>query len=157
MYLVIVLLSALLLTSDSASGQSVPCAVTTPNQKSAPEQRSNDAYGSNALSVSLPWPDGTVVFRPGGPGFVLSDGALSMKFGWDRRVQGSLVIDGRRLDGPAPPLRSNIPSGYGDIGFQSTALIFPTTGCWAVTGRVGMESLTFIARVTKIGDGPGAH
>jgi hypothetical protein len=30
------------------------------------------------------WPEGTVVFRPGGPGEILPDGSLSMKFGWTR-------------------------------------------------------------------------
>jgi hypothetical protein len=54
----------------------------------------------------------------------------------------------------APPLRSHIPAGYGDIGFQATGIIFPTPGCWEVTGRVGNASLTFITKVVKVGDGP---
>jgi hypothetical protein len=77
-----------------------------------------------------------------------------MKFPWERSVRGQLTIDGRRLDALAPPLRADIPCCYGDIGFQATALIFATPGCWEVTGHVGDANLTFITNVVKIGDGP---
>src|SRR4029453_10831294 len=147
----------LFIAASSVGAQTVPCDVTQPNEKSSPEQSSADSYGNEALSVWLGWSNGTVVFGPGGPGFVLEDGALSMKFGWVRRVRGSLVIDGRRLDADAQPLRASIPCCYGDIGFQATALIFPTPGCWEVTGRVGNGNLTFVTRAVKIGDGPDIH
>jgi hypothetical protein len=74
-----------------------------------------------------------------------------MKFGWWRRLKGPLTVQGRRLDGQAPAMRSSIPDGYGETGFQSTALIFPTPGCWEVTGRVGAGSLTFVTLVVKTG------
>jgi len=94
------------------------------------------------------------VFKPGGAGFITPDGSLGMKFGWTRGVGGKLRIEGRRLDAPASALRSDIPNGYGEIGFQATSLVFSTPGCWAVTGRVGDASLTFVTKVVKIGDGP---
>jgi hypothetical protein len=98
------------------------------------------------------WPEGTVVFRPRGPGEILPDGSLSMKFGWTRGegLRGKLKIYGRRLDAPAAPLRANIPEGYGDTEFQATALTFPTEGCWEVTGEVGDTSLTFVTRVVRL-------
>ena len=77
-----------------------------------------------------------------------------MKFGWWRRLSGPLTLEGHRLDAQAPAMRSSIPSGYGERGFQSTALIFPTPGCWEVTGRVRDGSLTFVTLVEKIGQGP---
>ena len=86
------------------------CAVTVPNE--------GHAHGSALLSVWGLWPDGTVVFKPGGPGFVTSDGALGMKFGWMRGVHGRLRVTGRRLDAAAAPLRLDANDGYGDIGFQ---------------------------------------
>jgi len=100
------------------------------------------------------WPEGgKVAFRPGGPGFVLPDGSLSMKFGWWRGTPGKLTIEGKRLDAPALPLRAWIPEGYGDIGFQATMLIFPTVGCWEVTGEVGnSKSLTFVTQVIRIAE-----
>lgn len=120
------------------------CPVTTPTSGSA---------GGHLVSVVLS-PDGTVVFKPGGPGFITPDGALGMKFPWHRGVSGRLTIEGRRLDADAPPLRAEVPSGYGDRGFQSSYIIFPTPGCWEVTGRVADASLTFITNVVKVGEGP---
>src|SRR5437867_2604131 len=128
-------------------GESFHCPVTLPTEK-------NGKYGNDALSTGL-WPEGNVVFKPGGAGFVLEDGSLAMKFWWWRLVGGRLTIEGRRLDKPAPPLGARIPNGYGGIGFQATSLIFPSPGCWEVTGRVGDKSLSFVTLVEKIGEGPG--
>ena len=73
-----------------------------------------------------------------------------MKFPWVRGVRGKLTIQGKRLDAPAPPLRAHIPDGYGDTGFQATGIIFPSEGCWEVTGKVGDSSLTFVTRVVRV-------
>jgi hypothetical protein len=128
----------------------IACKVTIPNGTAPPGQRPNaSSYGNGALFTGL-WPDGTVVFRRGGPGSVLPDGSLSMKFGWWRVVRGKLTIQGRRLDAPAPALRARIPEAYGDTGFQATEIIFPTEGCWEVTGKAGERSLRFVTRVVKI-------
>jgi len=72
-----------------------------------------------------------------------------MKFPWYRAVEGELVVTGRRLDAASPPLRANIPGGYGTIGFQASELIFPAEGCWEVTGRVAKQTLTFVTLVIK--------
>jgi len=134
------------------------CVVTVPNGvvagSSTPERGS---YGNTLLSTIGLWPGGTIVFRPGGAGFVTPDGALGMKFGWARGIPGRLQITGRRLDGAAAPLASEIPDGYGDIGFQASYLIFPAPGCWEVTARVGVRAdstIVFITKVLKVGDGP---
>ena len=154
--------------SQPSSNTAPPvCAVTIPNQSEPPvknfgstvaadytgpqDNSINGSYGNGKLWTQL-WPDGTVIFRPGGPGFVLSDGSLSMKFPWWRGVHGKLTIQGRRLDEPAPPLRAKIPEGYSDTGFQATELIFPAEGCWEVSGKVGDTSLTFVTRVVRIRD-----
>jgi hypothetical protein len=144
-------------SEDAVVVEPMTCNVTRANgQGTFIEGMSPDLHGNVLISTGL-WPDGTIVFRPGGPGFVTDDGALGMKWGWRRAVRGQLRIEGRRLDGPAPPLRAEIPSGYGDFGFQSSALIFPTTGCWEVTGRVGTASLTFVTLVQRIGNGPSTR
>ena len=133
------------------------CPVTLP-RKAPPEAQglfgAGAAHWNGSLFVGGLWPDGTIVFQPGGPGFILPDGSLSMKFGWLRGagLRGKLTIHGKRLDAAAPPLRANIPEGYGDTGFQATGLIFPTEGCWEVTGEVGDTSVTFITRVVKVKD-----
>lgn len=161
-YFACFVLGSLLLIDDARGGQrpamspstSPSCEVTKPARTSRTSQELGpDSYGSEQLAVALPT-NGTVVFRPGGPGFKTSDGSLGMKFGWMRGVRGRLQIEGRRLDAAASPLQAHVPEDYGDSGFQATALIFPTPGCWKVTGRVGEASVTFVTMVTKIGDGP---
>jgi hypothetical protein len=77
--------------------------------------------------------------------------AGGMKVGWWRATTGALTIDGRRRDAPAPPLKATIPDGYGDAGFQSTSLAFPTDGCWEITARIagagGTHAFRIIAQV----------
>lgn len=144
--------------SSPANTPAVNCTVTLPSASSPPGTgHDRQWYGNSKIRVSLYWPNGTVVFRPGGSGFVEPDGSLGMKFGWWRGVPGKLSISGKRLDASAPPLRASIPDGYGDSGFQATYVIFRTPGCWEVTGRVGEATLTFVTRVVKIGNGPGWH
>ena len=135
-------------SKQAALGESFRCPVTLPNEKTyTGEPGVGGNYWNEALSTGL-WPDGKVVIKVSG------DGALSMKFWWWRLVKGRLTIEGRRLDNPAPPLRSIIPDGYGEIGFQASGLVFPTPGCWEVTGRIGDKSLTFVTLVEKISEGP---
>ena len=136
------------------------CEVTKPNGIAAGFQdRAPNSYGNKDVSVGPfgLWPEGTIIFKPGGAGFITRAGALGMKFGWLRGVPGKLTITGRRLDSEAPPLDSEVPEGYGEIGFQATYLIFPTPGCWEVTGHVGNSSVTFVTKVVKLGKGPPWH
>ena len=138
-----------LVSARQSQPAGTPCNVTI-------TENSANWYGNDLLSVAGLWPDGTVVFRPGGPGWVRSDGALGMKFGWMRRARGRINVTGRRLDGDATPLQLEAP-GRSDIGFQASYLIFPTPGCWEVSAQVGEHDdsrMTFVTRVVKIGEGP---
>lgn len=105
---------------------------------------------NDSLSVGL---SHKYVFRPGGPGFVDTDGALGIKVLWTRKVRGTLEIGGRRLDGSSPPARAYLKD-YGDSGIQPSYLLFPTPGCWEITGMVGNSKLTFVVLVEKVDDGP---
>jgi hypothetical protein len=137
---------AMALSSEPVNG-SAKCKVTKPNGNTPPGERPDPHFhGGDGLWTSL-WRD-----TPNEPDEVLEDGSLSMKFPWWRGVKGKLTIEGRRLDGPSPPLRSRIPDGYGDTGFQPTGLIFPTGGCWEIVGRVGDASLKFVILVIKVKD-----
>jgi hypothetical protein len=84
---------------------------------------------------------GTIVATPD---FVNRDGSIGWKFPWMRVVPGFLTITGQRLDAPAPPLRSYVPPGYGDVGFQASGVTFPSEGCWRITGKVDHSSITFV-------------
>jgi hypothetical protein len=123
--------------------------VTRPNGQAPPGETPKTAHHGNGTIWTTLWPEGTVVFEPDGPGQRSDlDGSLSMKWPWWREANGEpLRIEGRRLDAKAPPLGASIPDGYFD--FQATSLIFPTPGCWEVTGRAGEASLIFVTRVVS--------
>jgi hypothetical protein len=101
------------------------------------------------------WPDGVIVFKPGGPGCVSSDGSLLMKWPWWRGVRGPLMVGGRDIAGTNVSVKAAILP-HGETGFQPSALVFPGAGCWEVTGRVAEVSLTFVVRVEKVADGPAS-
>jgi hypothetical protein len=103
----------------------------------------------------LTWSGGRLVFKPDGAGFVDHDGALGIKWAFERLKPGRLFVGGRRLDAAAGPARAYIYD-YGDSGFQPIYLVFPTPGCWEISAGVGAASspLTFVVLVEKIGDGP---
>ena len=123
------------------------CPVTLANGNTPPwEKRDDNYHGNGELWVAL-WPEGTILATPD---YMRADGSIGMKFPWWRGVKGELSITGRRLDADAAPLEASIPEGYGDSGFQATGLIFPTEGCWEVTGAVGKASLTFVTLVLKV-------
>jgi hypothetical protein len=140
--------------SSAARGQitttkPTQCPVTIPRKAPDPPGEllfgSKSASWNGALFVGGLGDDGIVLIRPDSPD-------LSMKFGWYRGagLRGKLTIQGKRLDGPAPPLIADISDGYGDTGFQSSGVIFPTEGCWEVTGKVGTTVLTFVTRVVRV-------
>jgi hypothetical protein len=101
---------------------------------------------------------GKVVFRRGGSGFVDHDGALGIKWAFDRLKPGRLFVGGRRLDAGAGPARAYVYD-YGESGFQPIYLLFPTPGCWEISAGVGAAAspVTFVVLVEKIGDGPSAR
>jgi hypothetical protein len=148
---VLVLVFAISCTPSNPSS----CPVTAPNGNTPPnEQPSNFNHGNGKIWTVL-WPGGVVIFEKGGPGEIRSDGSLVMKFPWWRGegVVGALQIEGKRLDGEAPPLQAEIPQGYGDAGFQASGLGFPSEGCWQVTARAGEAELTIVTQVVKVDAG----
>jgi hypothetical protein len=135
-----------------APGAAARCPVTWPSAAGPPGASPDtffgydSSHGNGKLWVGGLWPNGVI---DAGPEFVDPDGSVGMKFGWWRAVPGHLGIMGRRLDAAAPPLRADVPSGYGETGFQASGVTFPTEGCWEVTGKVGKTTLTFVTFVTK--------
>ena len=144
-------------------GADIPCDVTAPNgvtPGSAEPQKGS--FGNRLLAVGPfgLWPDGTVMFKPGGAGFQTREGFLVMKFGWTLGREGRLHVTGHRLDEKAPPLRASIGSAIDPPNFKPSFLIFPTPGCWEVNAAIeGVDDsrLTFVTRVVKIGDGPAGR
>jgi hypothetical protein len=124
------------------------CPVTTPNGSNPPgvaAAESRNIHGNGVLWVTIPY--GGVI--PAAKSNQQPDGSIGMKFPWWRGDVGELKISGVRLDAAAPPLRADVPRGYGATGFQASGVFFPTDGCWEVTGRVGSAALTFVVMVVK--------
>lgn len=102
-----------------------------------------DWFGNVVLWVRLPlrgdlpaWLDPTL-------------GRLATKFPWWRAIPGALTITGQRLDGPTGGFRGNpgTVASYGPVGFDPSYLVWPSPGCWRVTGTVAHHSLTIVVRV----------
>lgn len=100
-------------------------------------------YGNDALIVLLP-DDGT--FHPSDAERGLPGG---VKLGWWRIAHGDLTITTRRLDAASTALPADVPSGYGDFGFQATGVNFSAAGCWQVVGAVAGRTLEFIVDVAS--------
>jgi hypothetical protein len=80
-------------------------------------------------------------------GYTLADHSFvadptGQKIAWWRdkgSAFGKLRVSGTRLDAAAPALKTWIPGGYATrVGFQSSALYFPTPGCWRVIAHIGL-------------------
>ena len=116
---------------------SAPREVATGGCPATPRAASAPPDGNTALLTTTWFTDGTLWAGPvppyGGEWFAGPEG---MKVGWWRAAPGRLSIEGRRLDAAAPPLQAAVLEGYGDVGFQSTTITFPTEGCWEVAARL---------------------
>lgn len=122
------------------------CPVTLPNGNPPPGQSLSPTYHGNGQLWTNLLPNGVLV----PPENVRPDGKLTHNWWWWRGQRGPLSIEGRRLDDPsAPPLEAEITPGLGNTGYQDSWLIFPSPGCWEVTGRVGDSTLTFVTWVVK--------
>jgi hypothetical protein len=122
------------------------CPVTQPNGNPPPgESPSSDHHGNGVLWTVLP-PEGRALVPPEQ---AQADGTLSLDWPWWQWKEGQLTITGRRLGAFAAPLQANIIEGTGEIGPQSSKLLFPEKGCWEITGKVGNAELTFVILVEK--------
>jgi hypothetical protein len=137
-----------------------------PNGNAPPgERQSAGHHGSGALWTVLPGDgravgvDEEVLSDPpalarivgeGIFGLVRRDGSIRAKFPWwwgGPGVKPQLNITGRRLDRPAGPLRLEGRPGSGEPDFWASGIIFPTEGCWKLTGRAGDAALSFVVQV----------
>lgn len=78
--------------------------------------------------------------------YPLHAGKGGNKVAWFRPEGTVMEITGRRLDGQAPPLETDIPCCY-PTRFQASGLYFPTAGCWEVTAKAADSVLSFVAKV----------
>jgi hypothetical protein len=142
--------------SISLSEAKDACPVTHPNGNGPPGERPSKTYHGNDVLWTVLSRNGVIV---AGPDFVRPDGSIRWKFPWWAEVgnlAGDLTIRGRNLHAAAPPLRPRInrgspESGFSGSDFWASEIVFPSEGCWEVTGEVRytQASLTFTTFVVK--------
>ena len=132
------------------------CPVSLPNHtvpKGTPSFTAESFAFRNRWLGTVLWPKGILkVGRlPDGGSYasVRSDGWIYAKQGWWRGVDGQLRVVGQRLDRAAPKLRADVPAGYGTLGFEPVGLLFPSMGCWKVTGSIGDKRLVYFVRLVR--------
>jgi hypothetical protein len=133
-------------TATPAAVRAGTCPVTLPNGNTPPGEKPSKLYHGNGELWTAMWPYNVIVAPRD---FIRPDGTIEVKWPWFRGVSGPVQISGRKLDGKPARLRADVPDGYGPTGFQVSALLFPTEGCWRVTARVVDAQLTFVTLVVK--------
>ena len=122
----------------AAPAEQQGCAVTKP----PPSGR----YGTSRLWTYVPR-DGVLRLRRG------ADGRLGDKLGWipDRDRGLVLTVSGRRLDAPGRLRVLSVNWGYASTGKGSwmSAVVFPSAGCWRVTGKAGPTTLSYVIRLVE--------
>lgn len=101
-------------------------------------QIARNYYGNEA--IWLPLPEGGVVTK------------LDWKFAAYTLQPGTLRIEGRRIDAPAPPAEGSVAPGSTDSAFHATVVRFPAPECWEVVYRLGDAALTFVVLVDPTDD-----
>lgn len=135
-------------------GAATNCPVTHPNGSTPPGQLPSSLHDGNGKLWTDLWPAGMALVPRQD---VRSDGSMEVKFPWWRGsgVRWPLTITGRRLDAPAPPATAYLPGGYEAMNFQASGVIFPSAGCWEVTGQAVGAKLTFVTLVITVAYEPG--
>ncbi len=125
------------------------CPVSRPNGGHPAGQAPDRWYHGMGGLWTILWPRGTAPIPRVN---VQRNGWLYLKVPWWREAAsaGRLRIQGRRLDRSEPALKADVPVGYGNSGLQASAALFPTVGCWQITGRAGGGSLTMVERVIRV-------
>jgi hypothetical protein len=149
------------LSEDHLSpAESADCPVTKPNGVGPPgERHAPNYFGNGKLFTGLYYPQLVAMHRN-----IQPNGWIGEKFWWwaDSPGGGDLQISGRRLDGAAQPLRARTNPGWPETDFRGTgfwavAILFPTPGCWEVTGALSRADdgakaakLTFVLDVVGL-------
>lgn len=107
-------------------------------------------FGTDELWTVLP-PKGVWSDLPHNPGGYTQKVVWWRKgYVWTKEPEPKLMVTGRRIDAPAPPLKvSKATNAYAaDIGSaMMVGVDFPTPGCWEITGRYADAELSFVVWV----------
>ncbi len=128
----------------------VTLAAERPFAEPSPSSASRFWYGSQALAVLLKT-GGT--WQGMGRERRYRDKLFWWRQGFDGRIdpRAPLRVTGRRLDADAPPADVSPVTNARNSDFGGwamlTAVEFPASGCWELTGQYGGQKLSFVALV----------
>jgi hypothetical protein len=133
----------------SEATTTVRCQVSRPTSRPRPGFN----FGTSRIAVALPPRATFVAVTEGksGGAFLQANGWIRTKVGWWAAAGGPRVT-GRRLDGPARPLRADMgPLSWTSSGreFYPSNLYFPSGGCWRLRAVAGSATLVAIVRVVE--------
>ena len=165
-------------TQKANVAASFRCPVTVPNSNEPPASEPPDQFPAwvaernregNTLLMAETRPKRTSFHGNGKlwtilPPRVLRGGAFpeygesarEVQIDWWEMGRGLLTIKGTRLDRPAGPLevnswgRSGPLAGADGISRVTATVIFPTQGCWEITGKIydlDDSALTFVVEI----------
>jgi hypothetical protein len=77
---------------------------------------------------------------------------VSVNFDYQRIVDYSLKVTGRRLDGDAPPLLTTETNNAfpGPAAAMLVGIYVPAPGCWEITGEFKGEKLSYVVWVRPV-------
>ena len=122
------------MTSAEQAADGSDCPVTDPTIATPPDSEYRDPLPHGAYFVSADeklWVRASE-WRQG-----------REKYPWVKPFGSQLVVQGRRLDGDAPPLWVDIAPDY-FRDFQPSFITIPTAGCWEIEARAGTSALRFV-------------
>jgi hypothetical protein len=128
------------------------CPVTRPNRVLPPAPGQGFPglrYGNGLLSTAVSSDGGLLTQRD-------QNGTSSTKLAWLPRkgFTGTLTVGGERLDAAAPPMRVLAVYWGHDTqtgrGGWATPVVFPSEGCWRITGRVRDVTVSYVVRVMGV-------
>jgi len=136
--------NASLSAASSSNASARPCPVTSPNGLTPPGEPPDELNFGNGRLWTVLWPGGLVLVPPDD---IRPDGSLGMKFPWWRgpSIRGHLHIRGHELT-LGVPVRADA-RGYGDTGFNASAIVFPVEGCYRIRGAADGAVLSFVTMV----------
>jgi hypothetical protein len=158
--LVLVSGASLAQKSEKRERDSVPdtCPVTTPSDKPfvPPYPYPPRPYpGGSWFGTNRLWTVAPVAWR-GLPHYTPDDPTFRQKMQWwrqgyDYRTEPipKLKVTGRRLDGQAALLISEVSNVSGTLPSMMAGINLPTLGCWEITGHYEADELTLVVWVAK--------
>lgn len=106
-------------------------------------------YGGDGL-WAFPWLQG----EPAGVLYLGEHGFHKVLWWREPGVEGPITVATRRLDGPSAAATTDFEGLPTQRGQQPGGLLFPTTGCWEITGTAGGKRLTIVAFLVAAPDPP---